>query len=77
MARAVTVLVSTLLFALFGLLIGWLNIQAQIQTNSSGNRISSDSLLFSYGVAPLAGAIIGFVLPVIAMKLFVTSNTRD
>jgi hypothetical protein len=67
MARAITVLVSTLAFCLVGLLIGWLNIQA----NASGRRIAdSDTLLFSYGVAPLAGALIGFGLSVLAMKMF-------
>lgn len=68
MARAITVLVSTLVFGLVGLLIGWLNIQAQ--TRPFESRITSDDLLFSYGVAPLAGAAIGFGLSVAAMKMF-------
>jgi hypothetical protein len=63
MARAITVLVSTLAFGLVGLLVGRLNIQA----NASAGRV--DALLFSYVVAPLTGAAIGFGLSVMAMKM--------
>jgi hypothetical protein len=76
MVKAVTALSSTLLFGLFGLLIGWLSVKAQIETQIPGTRISPDLLLVSYGVAPLVGALLGFVLAVMAMKLFASSETQ-
>jgi hypothetical protein len=74
MTKVVLTIVSTLVFGLLGLLIGWLNIQAHLETITHGSRISSDLLLVSYGVAPLTGALLGFLVNVIAIKLFAPSR---
>lgn len=77
MARAITVLVATLLFGLCGLLIGWLNIQAEIGTYATGGRVSGGDLLLSYLIAPLGGAVVGFVLSVVTLKKFAPPGSRN
>lgn len=63
MLRALLVMVSTLLFALLGLLIGYLAV-------NSGREPGRDVLMFGYGVAPFLGAILGFVLSLFSVWLF-------
>jgi hypothetical protein len=71
MARVIIVLVSALVFGLFGLLIGYLTVQAKLQTTQvSGYPGMSGQLLVSYLLAPAFGAAVGFVLSVVTMKLF-------
>lgn len=72
MGRAIIVLGSTLLFGLTGLLIGWLIVQ--VETSSKPLYMHSNEIIFCYGIAPLAGAAIGFVLSVLVTKLFVVAS---
>ena len=77
MAKAITVLVSTLLFSLLALLIGYLNVQAETETHATGTRVSANVLMFSYGVAPLLGALFGFAVSVFVLRLFADSASPD
>jgi hypothetical protein len=70
MARAVTVLVSTFFLCLCGLLMGWLFMKADMQTRPG--REMSDAALTCFAIAPLAGALLGFCLSVVALKMFAT-----
>ena len=49
-----------------------INIQAHVQPKSAGRPIAFDSLGLSSGVAPLAGAMMSYVLAVITMRKFVS-----
>ena len=66
MARVITVLVSSLLFIFLGLLIAWLNVQAQLRATIN---MTGAAILCNYVFAPLIGAAIGFGLAVLAMKI--------
>jgi hypothetical protein len=63
MVRPIVILTTTLLFGLFGLLIGYLTVKARPMPNT-------DLLLAAYGAAPFLGTILGFVLSVLAFWLF-------
>jgi hypothetical protein len=63
MLRALLVMVSTLIFALVGLLIGYLAV-------NTGPWPNSDRLVFSYGVGPVFGAVLGFALSLFSVWLF-------
>lgn len=75
MTRPIVVLASTFLFAAFGLLVGWLTTQARVASDL-GERASTDLLLFCFGFAPSIGAVTGFVLSVLALKLFADSQPK-
>jgi hypothetical protein len=74
MGRAILVLSSTLLFGLFGLLVGYLNVKA-ITLANSGSRLT-DTILMSYFGLPLGGAVFGFVVSVVALMLFAPREKR-
>lgn len=77
MAKAITVLVSTLLFSSYALLIGYLSVQAELESQASGNRLSPNVLMICYGLAPLIGALFGFTVSVFVLRMFAYSPPRD
>lgn len=69
MGRAIVVLVSTLLFAIFGLFVAWLNVQA-ILTDPVSNFHRTQLITLSYAFGPLLGCSLGFSLALFTMWLF-------
>jgi hypothetical protein len=73
MARPITILASILLFALCGLLIGWLDIQTQF--NAGGSLVvTRDDRVLNYLVGPFVGAVIGLVLSIVILNRFAPRN---
>lgn len=68
MLRALLVMLSTLIFALLGLLIGYLAV-------SSAETPRTDLLISGYGVAPVVGALLGFGLSLFTVWLFTPQRT--
>jgi hypothetical protein len=69
MGRPIFLIASTLLFGLCGLLIGHLSLRVSIEMWGK-QRFGSDDTFISYGVAPVVGAIAGFTLAFVALRLF-------
>lgn len=69
MGRAIVVLVSTLLFAIFGLFVAWLNVQA-ILADPVSNFHRTQLITLSYAFGPLLGCALGFFLAVFSLWLF-------
>jgi hypothetical protein len=67
MGRAIVVMVSTLLFGIFGLFVAWLNVQAVL---SDPNFRRTELITMSYAFGPLLGCSLGFSLSLFAMWLF-------
>lgn len=70
MARIITVLVCTFVFALLGLLIGYLTVQANTPSHGMGRQIEDGTLMLAYGFAPIIGSAVGFVLSSVTIWLF-------
>lgn len=69
MGRAIIVLVSTLLFAIFGLFVAWLNVQA-ILADPVSNFQRTPLITMSYAFGPLLGCSLGFSLAIFSIWLF-------
>jgi hypothetical protein len=76
MGRAIVVMTSTLLFGIFGLFVGWLNVQAVLASNQSNTSRLSDTIVMTYTFAPSIGAGVGFILSVIALQMFAAPVKR-
>jgi hypothetical protein len=76
MGRAIVVMVSTLLFGIFGLFVGWLNVQAILSSQQSSTTRLADTIVMTYTFAPSIGAGAGFVLSVIALQMFAAPVKR-
>jgi hypothetical protein len=72
MGRAIIVMVSTLLFGIFGAVVASLNVQALIQANSGNTRLT-DSIALSFTLGPLIGAAVGGVLSFAMLATFESS----
>lgn len=68
MGRAIVVMVSTLLFGIFGLFVAWLNVQAMLATQSDSRH--NATIVMSYAFGPLLGSTMGFGLSLFSMWLF-------
>ncbi|HET6426279.1 MAG TPA: hypothetical protein VFG20_21485 [Planctomycetaceae bacterium] len=68
MGRAIVVMVSTLLFAMFGLFVAWLNVQAVLASQSHVRQ--TETIMMSYAFGPLLGSAMGFGLSLFSMWLF-------
>ena len=69
MGRAIVVLVSTLLFAIFGLFVAWLNVQALL-TDPVSHSDRTPMITLSYAFGPTLGCILGFGLALFSIWLF-------
>ena len=65
--RVITVITSTLLFALLGLAIGYLCMET-MQRHGEPNRLDEELVLVCYMVPPAFGAVLGFIVSFVSLK---------
>lgn len=70
MTRVIIVLACTFVFALLGLFIGHLTVQASTPPPQTGRAVHDDVLMLGYLFAPVIGVVVGFALSSVTIWLF-------